>query len=501
MATYPFLNKQQTTTGGYDGSGIMGGQPGYTTPVGGGPARQTRLGSGASVGNVPMTVVGDPIRMPASSAPNLMNATNAPVPRSLDSANVARPGMVYPASSNVGTNGYTVPSNANPQAPITAPNYMGPGPVLTPGAQPNNWANRLSSIDANGAPRINYTGNQGTGVTGNYDSSGINWNGGAGYSNPGNHNQLVQQSIDAFSDQGGAYLSNATRRGLETAGSRGLLNSSIAAGAANRSAIEAMQPYVQQSVDLAKTREGWAFQSGENALDRSLQVAVENGRLSQSMAELLATHTFQGNQAAFDRTLQHALAQGQIDSQTFQLLKTQQFQNSQNALDRGLQAGLQQGRIDADTASQLRGFGFQGMQNSLDRTQQSMLQNQQYAFQGEQAALDRTSRAQLQSDATFQQDWLSSRNFSREFQSQLSMIPLSAAADLTSFISKYAVENPDIYTPEIINGMSNFMAQNMRSILSQYFPNQTSYTSTSYDGSGINPPGGLPPIQAMGGNP
>ena len=59
----------------------------------------------------------------------------------------------------------------------------------------------------------------------------------------------------------------------------------------------------------------------------------------------------------------------------------------------------------------------------------------------------------------------------------------------------------DIYTPEIINGMSNFMAQNMRSILSQYFPNQTSYTSTSYDGSGINPPGGLPPIQAMGGNP
>lgn len=493
MATRPFLTKQQPAAGGYDGSGIMGGQPGYTTPAGGGPATQTRLGTMAVVGDAGMNYT--------------MNATSAPVPRSLDSANIqstqAQPGKVYPASSSVGTNGYTVPSNTNPQAPITAPNYMGPGPVLTPASQPNNWANMLSPIDASGAPRINYAGGNGTGVTGNYDSSGINWNGGVGYTNPNNHNQLVQQSIDAFSDKGGAYLTNATRRGLEAANSRGVLNSSMAGGLASRYAMEAMDPYVGKAVDLAKTREGFAFQSGENSLDRSLQVAVENGRMSNDMAQLLATHTFQGNQAEFDRTLQTALAQGQIDAQTFQLIKTQQFQNSQNALDRGLQAGLQQGRIDADTASQIRGFGFQGMQNSLDRTQQQMLQNQQYAFQGEQAALDRTSRAQLQSDATFQQDWLNSRSFSRDFQSQLSMIPLSAAADLTSFISKYAVENPEVYTPEIINGMSNFMAQNMQSILNQYFPNQTVSTSTSYNGSGINPGANSstapmpPPVQAL----
>lgn len=456
MATRPFLNKQQTTTGGYDSSGIMGGQPGYTTPIGGGPAQQTSLGSIATVGDVSRNLT--------------MNATSAPVPASLDSANIAQPGTVYPASTTVGATGYTVPSNTNPQATITAPTYTGSGSVLTPAAQPNNQANTSSSIGGSGAPSINYAGGNGTGATGNYTASQINWNGGVGYTSPNNHNELVQQSIDAFSDKGGAYLTNATRRGLEAAGSRGLLNSSIAAGAANRSAIEAMQPYVSQAVDLAKTREGWTFQSGENALDRSLQAAVENGRLSQSMAELLATHTFQGNQAEFDRTLQVALAQGQID---------------------------------ADTAAQLRSFDFQGTQNSLNRTQQAMLQNQQYAFQGEQAALDRASRAQLQSDATFQQDWLASRNFSREFQSQLSMIPLSTAADLTSFISKYAVENPEVYTPEIVSGMSNFMAQNMQSILSQYFPNQTSYTSTTQTGGGSAPipSGGLPPIQAMGGNP
>lgn len=397
--------------------------------------------------------------------------------------------------------------------PNVAPTYMSPGPVNTPAPQPNNWGNTMSSIDASGAPRINFNPATGTGVTGNYTPSQINWNKGPGYTNPGGHNQLVQDSIEAFSNQGGAYLTSATRRGLEAANQRGMLNSSIAGGEASRAALDAMQPYVQQAVDLNKTREGFAYQSNENSLDRSLQAAVENGRLSQSMAELLATHSFQGNQAQFDRTLQTALAQGQIDSQTYTMLKTQQFQNSQNALDRGLQASLQQGRIDADVGTQLRTFGFQGMQSALDRTQQQMLQSQQYAFQGEQGALDRAARLQLQSDSAFQQDWLSNRSFSREFQSRLSMVPLAAAADLTSFISRYAVEHPEIYTPEIVNGMSNFMAQNMSSILNQYFPNQNVSTTVRQTGpapaappTGGNlppvaiPPGGLEAVPFGGGN-
>ena len=395
----------------------------------------------------------------------------APVPMSLDSA------------------------NTNTQFPGAAPQYMNPTPVYTQQPPTNNWANTTTSVDASGAPSINYVGGNGTGATGNYQSSQIVWNPGQGYVNPNNHNQTVQQSIDAFSDAGGAYLTNATRRGLEAAASRGVLNSSIAAGAANRSAIEAMTPYVQQAVDLGKTREGFAFQSGENALDRSLQVAVENGRLSQSMAELLASHTFQGNQAEFDRTLKVALAQGEIDSNTYQMLKTQQFQNSQNALDRALQTELQAGRIAADEAAQIRQIGFQSMQAELDRSSREAMQSQQFAYQGEQNALDRAAREKLQSDATFQQDWLSSRNFSREFQSQLSLIPLSAAADLTSFISKYAVENPDVYTPEIVSGMSNFMSQNMANVLGQYFPDTGGTTTPP-----ITPPaGGYPPVVALGG--
>lgn len=533
MALNPFLKKQQPTTG-YDGSGITAG-----TPYAPGLKRPMALdGTVAPVSGVGMQA--DPT---IGVGMNYSTAGGAPSgggydgsginpaagrPFSLDSA---QPGMVYPASSNVGSNGYAQPSNQNPQFPITAPNYMGPGPVITPQTPQPNWADLKTPV-AGGSPQINFQGGAtqvsggagpqinynpatGTGVTGNYTAAQIAWNRGAGYTNPGDHNASVQASIDAISDKGGAYLTNATRRGLETAGQRGLLNSSIAAGAANRSAIEAMEPYVGQAVDLGKTREGFAFQSGENALDRSLTVAVENGKLSQSMAELLATHTFQGNQAQFDRTLQTALAQGQIDSQTYQLLKTQQFNSSENALDRGLQqavaqgqidstmmqqlrqlsftgdqnaydralqSALQQGQIDASTAEQLRNIGFQSMQSALDRTQQQMLQNQQYAYQGEQNALDRSQQEKLQSDAAFQKDWLDSRSFSREFQTQLSMIPLSAAADLTSYISKYAVENPEIYTPEIINGMSTFMAQNMASILAQYFPNQTSYTSSTQTG-------------------
>lgn len=538
---------------GYDSSGIMGGVPNGGHNLNQVP--QTVNGQAIARAPMPLTSSNPAVRPIGGNATTMTNQgydSSGINPNGMYTNNPPVAGGVYPASSSTPINQLPA-SPQNPAFPVTAPNYMGPGPVLTPENQPNNWANMLTPIgsasdgprinytnpgtgqvDSSGAPRINYAGGGGNGVTGNYNAAQINWNGGVGYTNPGDHNAVVQASIDAISDKGGAYLTNATRRGLESAGARGVLNSSIASGAANRSAIEAMDPYVGQAVDLAKTREGFAYQSGENNLDRSLQVAVENGKMSNDMAQLLATHTFQGNQAEFDRTLQAALAQGQIDSSTYNLLKTQQFQGQQNsfdrglqaalaqgqidnstyqmlsgqqfqgsqaALDRGLQAALQQGKIDSDTATQLRSMGFQSMQAGLDRTQQQQLQNQQYAFQGEQAGLDRDQKAQLQSDAAFQQDWLSSRNFSRDFQSQLSMIPLSAAADLTSYISKYAVENPDIYTPEIINGMSNFMAQNMASILNQYFPNQQSYSSGSQSGGVIPPNGTPPPVTPLGGNP
>jgi len=93
-------------------------------------------------------------------------------------------------------------------------------------------------------------------------------------------------------------------------------------------------------------------------------------------------------------------------------------------------------------------------------------QREGFAFQGEQNRLERNrdyTRAQLE-------DWANSRQFDREFYGVLSMMPINSAYQLNSLIQTYALENPEVYTAEVISGMSNFFNQNFAQILSTYFP-------------------------------
>lgn len=93
-------------------------------------------------------------------------------------------------------------------------------------------------------------------------------------------------------------------------------------------------------------------------------------------------------------------------------------------------------------------------------------QREGFAFQGEQAQLDRNqdyTRAQLD-------DWVRSRAYSRDFYGALSMMPINSAFQLQSMLQQYALENPEVYTSNVISGMSNFFTQNMGQILSTYFP-------------------------------
>lgn len=201
-------------------------------------------------------------------------------------------------------------------------------------------------------------------------------------------NQIVQNSLSSFEDAGSRYMTDAARRGLEVAGSRGLLNSTIASGSAQRAALESVAPFVQQAVDISNMREG------------------------------------------------------------------QSFNNAQNALARQQQSNMQQ----FDLAGNL------------------IMSREQQAFQGEQSALDRQLKTDLQNDAAMQQDWLSSRDFQRQFNAQLSMMPINNAYDMSAMIAQYAIQNPEVYTPEVISGMTNFFQNNMMSILAQYFPDLVNVT-------------------------
>lgn len=156
---------------------------------------------------------------------------------------------------------------------------------------------------------------------------------------------VVANTMDQIVDGNGRYIQNARRRGLETAASRGIINSNMAAGAAERSALEAAQPMLGEAMGLGRQRESNAFQGEQNQLDR----------------------------------------------------------------------------------------------------------NQQYTM------------AQVE-------DWANSRQFNREFYGALSMMPINNAYQLNGLIMNYALDNPEVYTANVVSGMSNFFAQNFQQILGTYFP-------------------------------
>lgn len=67
------------------------------------------------------------------------------------------------------------------------------------------------------------------------------------------------------------------------------------------------------------------------------------------------------------------------------------------------------------------------------------------------------------------QDWLSSNSFDREFSASLALLPIKSSYDMLNTLMSYGAENPDVYTPEVMSGMSNFFTKNMRDIMSQYY--------------------------------
>lgn len=216
--------------------------------------------------------------------------------------------------------------------------------------------------------------------------------------------EVVQSAVNDILNRSNPYIDRARARATDFAGQRGLLNSSIAAGAAEGAAIDAAMPLIQESLGITNRREA------EDFARRQAGFGAASGLLSQREQQ-----NFQGQQAQLDRV--------------------------------------------------------QGVNNALLANQISERQAQlaDYYSRG-QMVLDGQIRQRIQADSVAQQDWLADRNFTREFNGALSMMPIRNAYDMSSAIQKYALSEPEVYTPQVISGMTNFFQQNMLSILAQYFP-------------------------------
>lgn len=104
---------------------------------------------------------------------------------------------------------------------------------------------------------------------------------------------VVTDNLNNLLSNDGTYMTNARQRGLEQAASRGMLNSSIAAGSSQRAALEAAQPILSNIMGLTSQRESQAFSSSE--AQRGRQFQAEFASMNAQLQDWMSNNDFNRN--------------------------------------------------------------------------------------------------------------------------------------------------------------------------------------------------------------
>lgn len=111
------------------------------------------------------------------------------------------------------------------------------------------------------------------------------------------YNALVQNSLESFMNPNSQLMQNARQRGMEVAATRGGINSSIAAGASERAAMEMATPLAQGAV---------ASQLGQE------QAILANWQEEQGFARDLVAKPFESSMNMLQRVQEYALEDPQL---------------------------------------------------------------------------------------------------------------------------------------------------------------------------------------------
>ena len=148
----------------------------------------------------------------------------------------------------------------------------------------------------------------------------------------------VSGRLHGLLDSESPYLDRARARARQYANRRGLMNSSIAAGAGETAAIDAALPIAQADAGIAAGERGWRSQEHQQAQEHRVQQLMQERGLSHDEAQRQA-----------DREQQTSLQQG-----------SQEFQSGQSELNREASRIAQEKGIthEAALAEAQRGFNY-----------------------------------------------------------------------------------------------------------------------------------------------
>lgn len=213
---------------------------------------------------------------------------------------------------------------------------------------------------------------------------------------PGQVDDSVVSKVNAIIQQDSQLMKAAKTDALKLANRRGLMNSSIAIGAAQDAVVRAATPLASQDAaqDAARNQAARAFEYG--------------------MAGQDSAQGWQTGENALDRGLQKDLTLAQIES-------TEGMEAARRELDLRMQGN----QIDAANQQQIKDIASREGLASAERALQELMQTRDIGFRGTQAEADRVlAREQQAKDIAFQS---AERNLDRGLQEKIASWNLSLA--------------------------------------------------------------------------
>lgn len=247
--------------------------------------------------------------------------------------------------------------------------------------------------------------------------------------------ETVQGQVNSILSKDSPLMQRARTLATQQMAQRGLVNSSMAAGAGVAAMTDRALPMAQQDANTyaqtAQDNMGAINQSGQfnaaeinkfglqtgqqqfeaqqNAINRQFQTSERLGSESFTSGLEGAKQNFTAAQSQLDRAQQTAMADKSIEAQQALQAAQQNFSAAQSALDRAQQTNLQTGQQS-----------FQASQSALDRAQQTSLQMSQQQFQSSQQQIQNDFNMRVQQLQESGQDFRQARDIaSREALTKL----------------------------------------------------------------------------------
>lgn len=76
-------------------------------------------------------------------------------------------------------------------------------------------------------------------------------------------------------------------------------------------------------------------------------------------------------------------------------------------------------------------------------------------------------------EAVRAEEWASTNNFNRAMLGQFSSAAFQNSLGMLESVQQMALQDPELYTPEVISGLSDFFSRNATDILGRYFGRTT----------------------------